>query len=236
MFQTIFKLSDTAISVLLLFFSMFFKTVTHHFKLLIPESFLSKLPQNIRAARALASNGLDCRNNFVQYVCCPNCHTLYSKDQAILKPTTGNMQSKKCDFIKFPNHPQRQHRIPCGTELMKNVKSPTGKYLLQPKLVYCYKSVIESLKEMVKRPGFVQKCEEWRNLQTIRDNYNDVYDSNIWKEFQSYNNVPFLAAPFTYALHLNTDWFQPFDHTQHSEGVIYLTVYEDKTNKNQLIH
>ena len=35
---------------------------------------------------------------------------------------------------------------------------------------------------------------------------------------------PFLAAPFNYALHLNVDWFQPFTHTQHSEGAIYLSV------------
>ena len=24
--------------------------------------------------------------------------------------------------------------------------------------------------------------------------------------------------------HLNVDWYQPFEHTQHSEGAIYLTV------------
>ena len=42
---------------------------------------------------------------------------------------------------------------------------------------------------------------------------------------KNFNLTTFLAAPFTYALHLNTDWFQPFDHTQHSEGVIYLTAF-----------
>ena len=52
--------------------------------------------------------------------------------------------------------------------------------------------------------------------------YNDVHDGKIWKEFASFHGKPFLSIPFNYALHLNVDWFQPFDHTQHSEGVMYL--------------
>ena len=35
---------------------------------------------------------------------------------------------------------------------------------------------------------------------------------------------PFLELPYNFAFHLNTDWFQPFEHTQHSERVICLTI------------
>ena len=38
------------------------------------------------------------------------------------------------------------------------------------------------------------------------------------------NGQNFLASPFNYTFHLNVDWFQPFLHTQHSEGAIYLSV------------
>ena len=38
------------------------------------------------------------------------------------------------------------------------------------------------------------------------------------------DDVPFLSAPFNFALQLNVDWFQPFKHTQHSEGAIYLSI------------
>ena len=34
-----------------------------------------------------------------------------------------------------------------------------------------------------------------------------------------------MSAPFNYALHLNVDSFQPFDHTQHSECVMYLSIF-----------
>lgn len=37
-------------------------------------------------------------------------------------------------------------------------------------------------------------------------------------------NVPFLSLPYNYAFSLNVDWFQPFKHTQHSVGIMYLAV------------
>ena len=37
-------------------------------------------------------------------------------------------------------------------------------------------------------------------------------------------NRPFLDAPNNFALALNIDWFNPFEHTQYSIGAIYLTV------------
>ena len=220
MFQTVFKLSDTALSVLLQFIAMFFKTVSHKLKL-NSDDFVLQIPHNIRAARKIASNGKS-RDDFVQYICCPSCHSLYSKDDFIVNSTTSN---KKCNYVKYPQHPQSQHRSACGEDLMKKVKSPNGKYFLQPKLVYCYKSVIESLKEMVRREGFVNACEEWRQNVAKPNTYEDVYNGNIWKDFSSYNGIPFLSASFNYALHLNVDWFNLFDRTQHSEGVIYLSIF-----------
>lgn len=52
----------------------------------------------------------------------------------------------------------------------------------------------------------------------------DVYDRRIWKEFLSVAGLPFLAAPYTFGLMLNVDWFQPYTHTIYSVGVVYLTV------------
>ena len=51
-----------------------------------------------------------------------------------------------------------------------------------------------------------------------------VYDGRIWQEFQSVNGIPFLSLPFNYAFLINIDWFQPYKHTVHSEGVIYLAL------------
>ena len=131
------------------------------------------------------------------------------------------MVSKLCSFQEFPNHPQRQHRQLCGQCLMKKIKSSRGVLSLHPRLIYRYKSVIESLHDMVLKPGFI---ELWRGRNIQQGMYTDVYDGNVCTDFWSKDGQPFLSAPFNYALHFNIDWFQPFKHTQHSEGAIYLSV------------
>lgn len=76
---------------------------------------------------------------------------------------------------------------------------------------------------MLKRNGFQEKCESWqqRDFQSL---YRDVYDGQIWTDFLAPDNVPFLSTAHNYAFQLNVDWFQPFDHTQHSEGAMYMTI------------
>ena len=62
----------------------------------------------------------------------------------------------------------------------------------------------------------------------------DVYDGSIWKDFQTVNDKPFFSLPFNFAFHLNVDWFQPYKHTQHSEGVMYVTVLNLPCNERFL--
>ena len=56
------------------------------------------------------------------------------------------------------------------------------------------------------------------------ENLNDVYDGNVWKEFQSWNGKPFLCKPYCFGLTINLDWFRPFKHSEYSIGAIYLTI------------
>ena len=49
MYQTLFRLSDTALSALITFFSMFLRTITSRFPG-IPNSLMEKLPNNLRQA------------------------------------------------------------------------------------------------------------------------------------------------------------------------------------------
>ena len=39
-----------------------------------------------------------------------------------------------------------------------------------------------------------------------------------------YNGRPFLCCPHNLAVMLNCDWFQPFDHSCYSVGVLYLVI------------
>ncbi len=44
------------------------------------------------------------------------------------------------------------------------------------------------------------------------------------EEYGIVDGEPFLSVPGNYALQINVDWFNPYKHTQHSEGAIYLCV------------
>ncbi len=46
----------------------------------------------------------------------------------------------------------------------------------------------------------------------------------MWKQFQTYDGHPFLSLTGNLAFQLNIEWFNPFKHTQHSEGAIYLSI------------
>ena len=69
----------------------------------------------------------------------------------------------------------------------------------------------------------MKSCELWR-LRKNQPAFCDIYDGQVWKDFQYINGSPFLAAPNNLALMLNIDWFRPFKHTPYSVGAIYLVV------------
>ena len=73
-------------------------------------------------------------------------------------------------------------------------------------------------------PNFLSHCESWRTRSYNNEEYCDIYDGRIWHEFQYFDGKPFLSLPFNFAFQVNVDWFQPFTHLKHSEGVIYLSV------------
>ena len=74
---------------------------------------------------------------------------------------------------------------------------------------------------MVKRDGFLSKCEKWRTCTSVEHTYSDVYDGHVWKSFESSG---FLEVPNHYLLTMNVDWFEPYVRSVYSVGVIYLTI------------
>jgi hypothetical protein len=93
---------------------------------------------------------------------------------------------------------------------------------------YCFNSVINALERLVTKPGFPQKCEEWREDATsenLDDIMTDVYQGKLWKDFAKFKNKDFLNLPRNYGLMLNFDYFQPMKHrNDYSVGVLYLVV------------
>ena len=78
---------------------------------------------------------------------------------------------------------------------------------------------------MIKRPGFPEKCEKWRNREKKDNVLYDVYDGDIWKTFQWHDGTKFFEHERCYGLMVNVDWFQPFKRrTDYSVGVIYFVL------------
>ena len=162
---------------------------------------------------------------FMKYVVCPKCHALYKFDDCY--HTVGLTRvTNKCSFVKFPNHRQQWRRRSCGAQLLKEVTLKCGSKKLYPHKVYCCTSIIESLRVLVKRLDFTAHCELWRQreVRSVAQVVCDVFDGRIWRDFQNFNDVPFLASPQNYAFMLNVDWMQPFKHTIYSVGVMYLVL------------
>ncbi len=109
MWQTLFRISDTGMNILLLFISKFFALVAS------VRNFIDQLPPNIATARKLA--GIN-RDNFSRYASCPKCHTVYPLDTCRVVSLDKTVQSRCCSHVKFPNHPHARRRRPCNTPLM----------------------------------------------------------------------------------------------------------------------
>ena len=101
----------------------------------------------------------------------------------------------------------------------------SGKVCFYPHKLYCFKSVIDQVEGLLKRPGVPGMCEQWREREVADDIIADVYDGSIWKDFLNYKPKDYLDAPRNLAFAINIDWFQPFmRRNDRSVGVIYLVL------------
>lgn len=74
-------------------------------------------------------------------------------------------------------------------DLMKKVKVGK-KYQLKPRKLYVYSSTKKSIERLASRPGFFQSCEAWRNLNSDDNFMSDVYDGKLWKDWNTYLDIP----------------------------------------------
>lgn len=207
----IFSLSDNALEILLTFLRVMFDSIGTIFP--VVASFAVLFPKSVHLLHKQL--GLD-KDRFIKYVVCPRCHTLYNFDDCY-ELVCGRKVTKKCTFLHF-------RRTKCGEPLLKDVSLKSGETKLYPHKVYCYNSIIDSLRQFLQRPGFVNKCELWRSRDIPSGLLADIFDGHIWKEWQYVGEKPYLAAPRNYAFMLNVYCFQPFKHSVYSVGVLYMVL------------
>ena len=161
-------------------------------------------------------------DDFIRFVVCPKCHAIYRFEECFTD--SACKIPRLCSACEYPHHPHRSRRLPCGAKLLAEVTLTNNCRKYYPCKVYCYKHLKDSLHTLVSRVGFLTSCELWRLRNPPPDTMCDIYDGQVWQEFQYVGGTPFLAAPYNLAFMLNIDWFTPYKHTPYSVGAIYLIV------------
>lgn len=215
--QARYYIPDAAIDKLFIFLYVLFNVIGRFSPFMLLLS--SKLPKS----SYLAKKFLGLNKPFTKYVVCPKCWKLYLNEDAIEK-TGSQLLTKRCSFIAFPNHTVRSRRAPCHAGLLKTVEiAVSGRKILYPHKIFCYRSLQSSIQDLLLSREFCEDCDHWRT-KPVSMSYREVYDGQIWKNFQVVDGCSFLNTAFTYALTLNVDWFQPYKHSIWSVGVIYVTI------------
>ena len=160
---------------------------------------------------------------FDKYVICQNCGSLYQFKECLNTTISGKIFPKVCSHVAFRNHPHLSGRTPCGHNLLKEVITLSGKKYY-PLKSYCYYPLVRSLTNVLNRADLLEQCEHWRSRNIPNNVLADVYDGKVWREFLNYKGKEFLSKKYNLGLMMNCDWFQPFDHSTYSVGVLYLVI------------
>ena len=180
LWQRLFSVSNAGIELLLNFMAKYLSLLARvlRFNRLVDIS--SKFPTSLYQAKKCIQSTQD---TFKKYCSCSCCHALYEIGECIIM-VNGKKESALCSFQKFPNHSMPSMRKACGNLLMKTIRSCKDTIFLYPRQVYCYTSPIDMLRTFLKRPGFFQLCQEWKDRNQREDVIADVYDGAIWHHFE----------------------------------------------------
>ena len=212
-FRSSHNIPNTAIEELIQFIKIILKVC----KNINPESFPNSLYM-LRKALGLI-------DRFTQFAACQKCHKLYKKEDIISNDDNTIM---KCSHVEFPNS---------ATKRLKQCQTPLGKKIslnnsisIVPELIYPVSSIQQQLSSMFKRPGFEELLRHWTRRSVIDNVLSDIYDGQIWQNLKESNeqgsNNFFRPdkADTHLGLMINLDWFQPYEGTIYSTGVIYAII------------
>ncbi|GBC24892.2 uncharacterized protein LOC114575947 [Rhizophagus irregularis DAOM 181602=DAOM 197198] len=143
-YQARFRVPDVAIESLIKFFRMVLLNTD--------RTRFENFSTSFYMAKKLL--GINKRNRTC--VVCSECNILYKISEIL----PGNPQNEtntgfQCTYVEFPNHPMRNKRQICGTELTNKV----------PQLTVMYQ-----------RPGFEESLQKWTNRRNEPGLYTDIYD------------------------------------------------------------
>ena len=212
-YQQRFNVSDVGTETLI----KFLRIILVHFK--INEA--DKFPTSLTTTKS----SLGILTKYKKYVACPKCHKLYDLLEVKNYSEENQPACKMCTYVEYPNHRSESRRSACNEPLAEIIKTNEGTLLRALKL-YPVGSIKQQLYMMYQRPGFEVMLRHSRNRNVPNGIFSDIYEGNIWKNFaiNPDDPMPFFTNDTLdshIGLAMNIDWFQPFDYTIHSTGVIY---------------
>lgn len=221
LFQVQMFVSDSSVAMLLGILKFFLYLINGYLGIDLIKEMIDEFPSTMYSARNYIGIQTD---QFVKYVVCPKCNTLYTLDEAKKIGKSGKYVSKKCSYIEFKNHRQLHKRRKCGAVLLKKIVSSDGKKnYLYPKKVYCFRSIKDSVESLLQRKCFndLLFCD---HKYSGSDILNDIKDASVFREFKQQDGSWFFSDKRNIGLMMNIDWFQPFKNTEYSLGVIYMVI------------
>lgn len=219
--QAIFRVSNVAMDLAFKFMGI----LLHKLSDLVQSNKLRLLAEAFPTTmlKAHAYQGIN-RAKYQVLIVCRKCHSTYDSDTC-LKTSVDKRSTATCSFVRFPRHPHARLRAPCGTALMKTVKTSSHRTVYKPIKVFCYSSLINAIQEYVSLKGYLNIFSHWKARVGIPDGVMaDIYDGAVWKSFQTVNGQEFLSSRYSLGLLLNVDWFNPYKHVAYSVGAIYICI------------
>lgn len=177
----------------------------------------------------MAKNILGLKEQFQSFVVCPKCHKLYNKQEVKKFSQDANLSVMRCRHIEFPNSTTRKTKL-CETPLSQKIALLNDEVKIRPELLFPLASIRQQLEAMYCRPGFESYLRHWVNRQQFDNILTDIYDGKVWKTFKessgqmSDNFFRPEKADTHLGLIINMDWFQPYDGTIYSTGVLYAAI------------
>ena len=118
--QAFYKISNGAIAALLRFLKFFLTALGLAFGCDTIVSLGKIIPMTRNGLRTALSLHDE---PFETFIVCPKCDSIYSKQHC---RRGSKFVATTCSNKPFPNHPMTSMRKPCGTQLMKSIKTRSG--------------------------------------------------------------------------------------------------------------
>ena len=160
---------------------------------LIDTDSYSKFPTSLYMACKL----FGISDQIIKYATCKKCCKLYA---------VKNLPADRpyhCTFQDYPNHLMTSLRSPCNDIVTKQI--PTNKGIIyRSSLIFPVANIKQRLRQLYNTKGFEESCRKCAD----RPNNNQSF-------------FRYEVSDCHLKIILNFDWFQPFDNSQYSVGVVY---------------